>query len=166
MRNRSRSFRYVNVGQTVTRLVAGERPTRLRVTSVDRRLIHCDELTFERDFGLEVDPVLGPSLWGAVQSRLQPEPRRAVRRAVLLPADTRRVLRIALFVAYVIVLVGVGVAISFGRDPLALMLGAGLALIWVAMNLASLERLTLQALRTRVLAVPVPRRRPGPGAEG
>ncbi|MFY9578000.1 MAG: hypothetical protein WAQ33_01615 [Gaiellaceae bacterium] len=153
------------MGQTVTRLVAGERPTRLRVTSVDRGLIHCDELTFERDFGLEVDPVLGPSLWGTVQSRLQPEPRRAVRRTIRLPAGTRQVLRIVLFVAYLIVLVGMGVAISFDRDPLALFLGAGLALIWVAMNLASLERLTLQALRTRV-AAPVQRRRPGPGAEG
>ena len=106
--NRSRSFRHVNVGQTVTRVVAGEGPTRLRVTSVDRRLIHCGDLTFERDLGLEVDPVLGPSLWGAVHSRLQPEPRRVVvRGAVSLRASIRRVLQITLFVTYLIVLAGI-----------------------------------------------------------
>jgi hypothetical protein len=145
--NRSRSLRHVNVGQTVTRVVAGGGPTRLRVTSVDRRLIHCGDLTFERDLGLEVDPVLGPSLWGAVHSRLQPEPRRVVvRGAVSLQASIRRVLQIMLFVTYLIVLAGIGVAIGFHRYPLALALGAGLVLIWVAMKLvASLEDRTLHA---------------------
>jgi hypothetical protein len=144
--NRSRSFRHVNVGQTVTRVVAGKGPTLLRVTSVDRRLIHCGDLTFERDLGLEVDPVLGPSLWGAVHSRLQPEPRRVVvGGAVSLQASIRRVLQIMLFVIYLIVLAGIGVAIGFHHYPLALALGAGLVLIWVAMKLASLEDRTVHA---------------------
>jgi hypothetical protein len=137
MRPRSRSFRHVKVGQTVTRVVPGEGATQLRVTGVDRRLIHCAELTFERDGGFEVDPVLGPGLWGVVQSRLQPGPRRVVRETVPLRARMRRALQIVLFTGYLIMLAGIGVAIGFRRDSLALALGAGVVVLWVSMNLAS-----------------------------
>ena len=140
---RSRAFAHVTVGETVTRLVADEEPTHLRVTSVDGRLLHCDELTVERDHGLEVDPVLGPRLWGTVQSRLQPEsglPRR--RSAFTRPAGLRYGLQIVLLAAYLLLLVGTGVAIGLYHDSLALALGAGVGLLWVAMNLAPPRKLS------------------------
>ena len=50
------------------------------------------------------------------------------------------------YIVALIVLAGIGVAIGFHRYPLALALGAGLVLIWVAMKLvASLEDRTLHA---------------------
>ena len=141
----SRTFRHVAVGQTVTRIVPGEGTTQLRVTAVDRRLIHAGVLTFERDRGLEVDPVLGPSLWGHVQSRLEPEPRRVLRGADPRTVGMRRTLQILLFATYLIVLAGIIVAIGLRRDLLALALGAGLLLTWIAMKLGSPEHRAVAA---------------------
>lgn len=55
------SFRNVQVGDVVTRLLGGSIPMRLQVTDLDDELIHCGGWTFDRDSGFEVDEDLG---WG------------------------------------------------------------------------------------------------------
>ena len=70
-RNRPWSFQHVKKGQMVTRIIGGEE-TRLRVTRVERGLIHCGALTFEQKLGLEVDPVLGPDMWGPFDRNFVP----------------------------------------------------------------------------------------------
>jgi hypothetical protein len=147
--SRSRSFRNIKKGQMVTRLVAGE-AAQLRVTSVERGLIHCGELTFERDLGLEVDPVLGPGVWGVVRSQLQYEPRPTGRRSAPVSAAGIHLLQGALLPAYVTTLTGMAVATALGRYPLAVELGAGVALIGVTMHVSSHERRALVRARMNV----------------
>jgi len=57
----------------------------------------------------------------------------------------RRTLQILLFATYLIVLAGIIVAIGLRRDLLALALGAGLLLIWIAMKLGSPEHRAVAA---------------------
>ena len=60
-----RSFRHVQAGDTVLRLLAGVIPMELLVTAVDDQLIWCGPVNsgwaFDRDTGVEVDEELG---WG------------------------------------------------------------------------------------------------------
>ena len=49
----------IQVGQTVTRLLAGCIPMELIVTEVGEKLIKCGSWEFDRESGLEVDPLLG-----------------------------------------------------------------------------------------------------------
>jgi hypothetical protein len=61
------NFRHVKVGDTVTRMLAGQIPMKLGVTKVDDDLIYCgfadpeQAWTFDRDTGAEVDDDLR---WG------------------------------------------------------------------------------------------------------
>jgi hypothetical protein len=134
----------------VTRLVAGE-ATELLVTKVDRGLIHCGTLTFEQKLGLEVDPVLGPDMWGAIRSQLRPELRTSRRRAVHLPAPSKRLLQAILLTAYVTTLAGMAVATGFGRYLLAVELGTAVVLLGVTMRVVAQDWRTLghQHLRLR-----------------
>lgn len=50
----------VAVGDTVTRLLAGVMPMRLKVTAIDE-FIHCGEWKFDRTYGIEVDEYLDAS---------------------------------------------------------------------------------------------------------
>jgi hypothetical protein len=122
----------------VTRIVAGE-ATSLRVTKVERGLIHCGALTFEPKLGLEVDPVLGPDMWGAIRSQLRPEPPAMRRRTVHLPSPVKHVVQIILFAAYVTTLVAMAVATGFGRYPLAVELGAAVMLLGLTLRVAARE---------------------------
>ena len=54
----------LEVGQVVTRLLAGSVPMRCKITAIDT-LIHCGPWTFHRDTGCEVDPELG---WDGITS--------------------------------------------------------------------------------------------------
>jgi len=54
-----RTFRYLRVGDHVTRLVGGQRMGSFEVTAVDATLVHCGPWTFDRVTGIEVDPDLG-----------------------------------------------------------------------------------------------------------
>jgi hypothetical protein len=56
-----KTFRFVKVGERVTRMLAGRVPMEMMVSSVDEELIYCGAWTFNRDFGYEVDLDLG---WG------------------------------------------------------------------------------------------------------
>jgi hypothetical protein len=65
------SFEHIRAGDTVTRLLGGCLPMRMRVSKVDERLIYCggsDERAwmFDRETGAEVDPDLG---WGPAYGR-------------------------------------------------------------------------------------------------
>lgn len=72
------SFRYVQVGDVVTRLLGGSIPMRLQVTDLDDELIHCGGWTFDRDSGFEVDEDLGWGLrYGITGSFLEWEPKSA-----------------------------------------------------------------------------------------
>lgn len=122
----------------VTRIVAGEE-TRLRVTKVERGLIHCGTLTFEPKLGLEVDPVLGPDMWGAIRSQLRLEPPAMRRRTVHLPSPGKRLLQSILFTAYLTTLAAMAVATGLGRYPLAVELGGALALLGLTMRVAAKE---------------------------
>jgi hypothetical protein len=122
----------------VTRIVAGE-ATLLRVTKVERGLIHCGALTFEPQLGLEVDPVLGPDMWGAIRSKLRPEPSAMRRRTEHVPLPGKRLLQIILFTAYVTTLAAMAVATGLGRYPLAVELGGVLALLGLTMRVAAPE---------------------------
>ncbi len=59
-----RSFRDVEVGDSVTRMIAGVIPDVILVTGVDDKYIYCNPFgweegwTFDRDTGLEYDPDL------------------------------------------------------------------------------------------------------------
>ena len=137
-RNRPRSFQHVKKGQMVTRIVAGE-ATPLRVTRVERGLIHCGALTFEPKLGLEVDPVLGPDMWGAIRSQLRPEPPPMRRRIVHLRSSRKPLLQVVLLIAYVITLAAMAVATGLGRYPLAVKLGAAVILLGLTMRVAAQE---------------------------
>lgn len=56
-----KSFRDLQVGDTVTRMLAGTIPMELTVTEVDDTLIHCGPWTFDRATGVEEDSDLN---WG------------------------------------------------------------------------------------------------------
>lgn len=55
------AFKHVKEGDTVTRMICGTMPMKLKVTKVDDKLIHCGDWTFDRVTGAEVDEDLG---WG------------------------------------------------------------------------------------------------------
>ncbi len=137
-RNRPWSFQHVKKGQMVTRIIGGEE-TRLRVTRVERGLIHCGALTFEQKLGLEVDPVLGPDMWGAIRSQLRPEPPPVRRRTVHLQSSPRHLLQVILLIAYVITLAAMAVATGLGRYPLAVELGAAVILLGLTMRVVAQE---------------------------
>ena len=123
----------------VTRIVAGE-ATPLRVTKVERGLIHCGALTFEPKLGLEVDPVLGPDMWGAIRSQLRPEPPAMRRRhSFTCGRPASRLLQVVLLIAYVITLAAMAVATGLGRYPLAVKLGAAVILLGLTMRVAAQE---------------------------
>jgi len=56
-----RTFRYLQVGDKVTRVAAGTPMGIFTVSAVDEGLIRCGPWTFDRLTGIEVDPELG---WG------------------------------------------------------------------------------------------------------
>ena len=56
-----RTFRSLQVGDRVTRVVAGQPMGEFTVSSVDERLLHCGAWAFDRITGIELDPELG---WG------------------------------------------------------------------------------------------------------
>lgn len=59
------TFEHVKEGDTVTRMICGTMPMKLKVTKVDDKLIHCGAWTFDRVTGGEVDEDLG---WTAYQT--------------------------------------------------------------------------------------------------
>ncbi len=56
-----KSLNDLQVGDTVTRLIAGVIPMPLKVTAVSETIIECSDWTFDRATGAEVDDFLG---WG------------------------------------------------------------------------------------------------------
>jgi hypothetical protein len=56
-----RSFRQLQVGDAVTRMLAGSIPMRLVVTAIEGEIIRCGAWTFDGEGGFEVDEDLG---WG------------------------------------------------------------------------------------------------------
>lgn len=55
------AFNRVQVGDIVTRMLAGVVPMQLRVSAIDENTIECGDWLFDRATGMEIDYELG---WG------------------------------------------------------------------------------------------------------
>ena len=52
-------FDHIKPGDTITRMLAGTVPMKLKVTSVDENYIHCGDWKFDIKTGAEIDEDLG-----------------------------------------------------------------------------------------------------------